>query len=1796
MQKVFKTLILGLTALLITTISTSFINAAIPVPNINTNAAIAVPQPTEFPIPTLYNNDATAGTTITKSNFSDLTTSNQNFPAINYLNSNNIIQGYPDGTVGASKSINRAEFTKIILESKDKITEGGIEIKYDPAYSFPDIKPSDWFAKYVSTAKKRGILQGYPDGYFHPERNINYVESSKIVTNTFEIEEQSLNNEADRPVYQSESSDDWYYPFLKRAETTNTFFIPAGSSTYNFDLSKPITRGTAFENLYRTIIIKKDDRRFFPDYKLEFADYQVAADFAAGEEIKIPVFYKGQIENLRLTISKVADPKYLAADPNDVEIKDGLELKAINKIVLQSEGKNRYGYNRYPASFTLPTNDPGIYYLELSGDYLTPTHLLINITNYAMASQKDGQKNLIWVLNHNKKPASGATITSYEVKKVEDQINYTPKTLGTTNTQGVLYATELTNQNALIAQIGDEYVSLIKRGGRSIEPLVDFAPQEDFPIPNTPQKNTLSTFSYTEKPIYKPGDTINFKSIIRVRETGGYKVPAAGTKVKVLIGTYKNGEKKVYEKTLETNSYGSITDTFNVSSEVPTGSYYLKLTLENNDNQSSNEYDVFQVQAYKKDEYQINIDTAKTDFVDGETVKVTVDAKYFFGTPVKGETVDYKVTLGRTYNYPIPLRDDVFLQEYQATILPEPWNYRQQIIKEGSGTLNNDGTFSFEFPANTGGEQDSFYRTKTNYQALYQIEASVTDASNQPVSESKNITVHPTEFKMETKELTPLPEVDQEYKLQIKTLNHNNEAYSNAKLKVTVYNEFYQFRPIPMCDTFAKCIIPPYENHQKTTVVEEEEINTNSNGLATFKFTPSKPGRYQILVTGEDSGGRTLETSHYLHIYGEKDGDYYGNQYNNIVIQPEHELYKSGENIKLNVFSNSNNKYALVTVYKDQIINYHVVAMNNGKGSVTIKTTDLHAPSIGVCAIALNNEHSFTKTNRNLKVIPENKKLNISVTANKQKYLPGEKATFTVTAKDINNRPVSGEISFALVDKAIFNLISGSLDDIYYTFYKGDNYYNLEYIGSDRNEGNQPIYYDFGRGFGIEEDAVFEAMPVGAPMATAMPMMKNAAMADEASTTAGGASQPGLDQALRNIFKDTAYFNGQVILNSSGQATVTLDLPHNLTTWVGTAIGHTKDTKVGSGTGEVMTQKDLMLSSHLPRFVTEKDSIVFRTTVHNTNSNNELTVTLNSSGFTSDTTSQNITVAKGSSKTIEWPITVSDADTNKTITATFEVKENNGYKKDTLVAALPLKRVGTEKITSEAGEDSANISIIAETGDIKNIESLTLDLSPTLAENIIKSIEFLTGYPYGCVEQTMSKFLPNVVAYKHRNDLGIADSEIFDDMDKKVQTGLDRLYNYQHRDGGWGWWEDDLSNTKNTTYVMYGLTLAKDGGYEVDENVYNQGIEFLTGKIDDKKFRPYIQYVLSMAAKYNDEAGEQTKSFKYYSGELSSLTAADLSYLIMTEVNVHGSLKTSALKTALVNKVTTVDNMSHVNEQVIDYENMGSKELSTSLTIEALAKVDANNPLIPNMLRWLDTRKEGYVYHETHATAHAIIAIVEYVKNTVGSNPNYTYEVTLNGAVISSGRLDKFKTVEIPTSLLTQEGANSLKITKNGNGKLYYTFIQKEFLPKENLEAINNGITVSRKYFDNNGLKVSSINVGDIVRAEITIKSGTDLNYVIIEDKLPAGLEPVNTALKRDENTDYERLDYRYNDYVDHRDLLDDKTAMFRTRLPSGDYKISYYLRAVTPGNYSANPTMVYPMYAPEINGSSSSDKLTITQ
>ena len=150
-------------------------------------------------------------------------------------------------------------------------------------------------------------------------------------------------------------------------------------------------------------------------------------------------------------------------------------------------------------------------------------------------------------------------------------------------------------------------------------------------------------------------------------------------------------------------------------------------------------------------------------------------------------------------------------------------------------------------------------------------------------------------------------------------------------------------------------------------------------------------------------------------------------------------------------------------------------------------------------------------------------------------------------------------------------------------------------------------------------------------------------------------------------------------------------------------------------------------------------------------------------------------------------------------------------------------------------------------GVLPQHSAVTLAISRSPAGSLTNGLEFLTGFPYGCVEQTMSRALPNTVVSRAFGELGLEPPAGLD-LDRLVNDSAQRLYGFQHGDGGWGWWYDDESTPYQTAWVVFGLATMAGAGHEIDPAVIERGVAYLNEHLAEADARTRATMLYSLAA------------------------------------------------------------------------------------------------------------------------------------------------------------------------------------------------------------------------------------------------------------------------------------------------------------------------------------------------------------
>ena len=274
-----------------------------------------------------------------------------------------------------------------------------------------------------------------------------------------------------------------------------------------------------------------------------------------------------------------------------------------------------------------------------------------------------------------------------------------------------------------------------------------------------------------------------------------------------------------------------------------------------------------------------------------------------------------------------------------------------------------------------------------------------------------------------------------------------------------------------------------------------------------------------------------------------------------------------------------------------------------------------------------------------------------------------------------------------------------------------------------------------------------------------------------------------------------------------------------------------------------------------PRFFTLGDEVTISVLAHNyLKTTKTARLSLEAAGLeVIDGSTREVQIPTGGEAKFDWRVRATTSGE-----ATLTGKALTNEESDAMELTLPIIPYGVKLSQARAGTlsgASGNQEVeLTFPGAIEpSSRTLELSVTPSVAGAIFGALEYLTSFPYGCTEQTMSSFLPNVIVTQALKSLQLKSKIDPAALQKKVKAGLDRLYDYQHEDGGWGWWKTDDSHPFMTAYVVAGLTQAQAAGYEVRADAVEKGAAWLSKRLDvDKNLAPdsraYAVYALYRAA------------------------------------------------------------------------------------------------------------------------------------------------------------------------------------------------------------------------------------------------------------------------------------------------------------------------------------------------------------
>ncbi|HUS11059.1 MAG TPA: MG2 domain-containing protein, partial [Pyrinomonadaceae bacterium] len=894
----------------------------------------------------------------------------------------------------------------------------------------------------------------------------------------------------------------------------------------------------------------------------------------------------------------------------------------------------------------------------------------------------------------------------------------------------------------------------------------------------------IKGYIYTDRPVYRPTHTVSFKGIIRVVDpNGAYKRASANT---VNVSIADPNSANIFTKELPLSPRGTFNGEVDIAEEAPVGSYSIAAEVDGGTANGS-----FEVAEYKKPEYKVSVSPPGKFVQTGQKTNFSIDARYFFGAPVTKAEVKYYIYRSRYYAWGFANNDQDETGDESDTEDEYSQFYRggDDMVQEGEGTLDARGHLNVEFQIPQSDESET-----SDYS--YRLEAQVTDSARRTMDGAGSFVAT-----RGTVVANADPDRYVYNKGEVAKVRVNTTDYEGRPVSATVQLQFVQ-RSWTKKEKKAdddEYSYPEYEMHERQ--IAYVDVQTDSQGQASYDYTTTEDGNLAIKTVIWENGRPVASIGGYLWVTDRQsswsESSYFSEDYNSIKLVPDKKSYKAGETAHVLAILPTDNAHLLVSTELTTVMSVQHVSSPGRSIVLDIPIQAAYAPNVFLNVSYVKGGDMYTSDQR-LVVPARDKMLNLEIISNKKEYKPRETASYTVLARTADGAPVSGaEVSLGVVDEAIYSVAPDYSGNIKSEFY-GMRYSSVE--------THLSINYSF---TGFAGDKPIE-------LAKNKPAYQLADFKNE-----GDLVQP----TIRKNFKDTAFWQPDVVTGPDGKATIKVNLPDNLTTWRATARGVTADTKVGATKYKVVARKDVIMRLETPRFVTQGDTVTLSGIVHNylnTDKSTQISLEVNGAQL-QKSAQQTVTITKQGEHRIDWQISAPYVGEIKLLAKALTDTESDAVELPLTVVPRGLHQVKDESATVSDENAEKTFSLNLPPNADARARSFKIEVAPSVAGTLFGALDYLTAYPYGCTEQTMSSFLPNVIVTQALKDVKSSSIRGSNDLPKKVQKGMDRLYAYQHSDGGWGWWKDDQSDPFMTAYVVSGLTLARQNGYQPDESRIGNG-------------------------------------------------------------------------------------------------------------------------------------------------------------------------------------------------------------------------------------------------------------------------------------------------------------------------------------------------------------------------------------
>lgn len=1393
---------------------------------------------------------------------------------------------------------------------------------------------------------------------------------------------------------------------------------------------------------------------------------------------------------------------------------------------------------------------PGLYRVQIDSpdiSYRTPNARLLVSSDVNVTVKASDREVLVWAVDlRTRQPVSFAAARVYDEKGAQIAN-------GETDANG-LWRGEIPSgasvRMVVIGKPGEEQFGIGSPAWNlGVSPW-------DFNLRFEPGGPRPMAYLYTDRPVYRPGDVVSFRGVLRSLYDGRYSPANPGEFILRLSDP--NGV--LEERSIALSEFGTFNGQFTLPKNAIPGGYNILLDLgENQWVEGGAVY--FAVADYRKPEINLSVQMQPDPARSGEALTGLVRAEYFFGAPAADLPFQWTLYTRPAY-FSIP--------SFSAGIDKGGWlslgGRVGDVSQSGEGRTDANGRFVIPLQ-----------NIEVNDTTELTLEITATESGGFPVSARATLTVHPDSFYIGVRPQVWFGQAGSPMNFDLLTVDWEQNPVSRP-----VQAEFKKVRWEREDLGYGYKFTPLY------TPVESKAITTGVDGRGEVSFTPTESGTYALEVSSGNAKTQLL-----LWVGGAQNAAWPNLPYDQLRLTADQAEYKPGQTAEVfipNPFNES--AQALLTTERGTFKAVQVVPVPAEGYRFRVPITEAEAPNIYVSATLLGPGASFKQGYINLPVEPAALTLNVTLKATPEKAKPGDTLTLDLTVTDHKGQPVQGEFSLALVDLAALALAEPNSEDIV------PAYYSIQPLGVRTgltNAISTRRLVDMGGGLGggggediltLREDFPDTAYWKADILTDAQGKAQVTLTLPDSLTT--------WQVESRGLTKDTKVGQARVRVVTSKDLLIRPQTPRFL------VVGDVAELAaiVNNNTAQ---EQQAAVSLKAEGFRLEAGAQAEQTVT--IPANGRVRVTWR--GAVGDVEALDAVFAvqsaqfQDAARPNDGAIPVLRYTAPQTFSTSGLLKDSDSTLTEIIAVPRAFRPLGGE-LTLELSPSLASAILSA-------LEARTLPEQPWSSEQILSyllpnTLTYLTlqsvgienpalrarlerdlragterllaaqfedgGWPWAIGSDKTDAYLTAYIVYglEKVRQSGLAGDDAT--LLTAIQRGRDYLFSTAEPFTGAVSLTDPFWANRAAFYcfVLQETGSLNNFGY-VAEQLYGER----------ERLDPWAKAMLATTLSRYNPADERIRTL------VSDLEAT----AIRSATGVHWESKQGGWLTP------------------------GSPLYTTAIVVYTLTERDPASPLAADAARYLAAQRgpKGWPASD-YENAWIVLALDRFMAATGEFRADFGYSAGLNGVNIAEGQASGPQnlttvTTLTPLSQMMLNGANQLTISRGaGVGRLYYRAMLSVLRPVETAPAVNRGIAVSREILQCNGEKCQPVDSYQMREDEsgrltvrVTVTIPNDAYYFLLEDFIPAGADILDPSLKtsqQGEESQSVEIQFDENDpfragwgwwYFNRPQIYRERIQWSADYLPAGTYVLTYTIIPSLPGEYRVLPARAWLAYFPEVQG-----------